>query len=208
MFKDRCEAGKLLSCKLEHFRGRKDCLILGIPRGGAIIASEISKSLDLPFSLLVVRKLCAPNNPELAIGAVGMDGMPYLDESIVKSVGASAEYIGSECEKQYSEVKRRMKEFRIGKTILANKTIILVDDGIATGATVIAAIQILRSQKVNRIVLAVPVCSIDTSIEMKRLVDFFICLNLPESFSAVGQFYSDFRQVSDQEVKELLLKGK
>lgn len=208
VFSDRVQAGKMLAEKLSDFRGKGGAIVLGIPRGGVVVAAEISKYLNLPLSLMVVRKIGAPNNPELAIGAVGVDGTPYVDEKIVHSTGASAEYIEAETERQHAEVKRRMKEFGIRHHKLAGKTIILVDDGIATGSTVIAGVRILRNQKVAKIILAIPVCSIDSAEELKPLVDDIICLEIPPFFSAVGQFYAHFGQVSDLEVRAILSGAK
>ena len=204
MFANRLQAGGLLAEKLPEFRKMKDCAVLGIPRGGVLVAAEVSKSLGLPLSLMVVRKIGAMLNPELAVGAIGMDGRPYFNTEVASQTGATKEYLQSEAERQYGEVKRRMGFFRIKEGTFRGKTIILVDDGIATGSTVLAAIRILRGQKVRRLVLAVPVCSADTAQVLKPLVDRFVCLEIPPSFSAVGQFYSDYAQVADTDVKRIM----
>ncbi|MFH1751030.1 MAG: phosphoribosyltransferase family protein [Candidatus Micrarchaeota archaeon] len=207
MFADRSRAGKALAEKLSGYRGKKDVLILGIPRGGAVVAAQVSKILRLPLYVLVVRKISSPGNPELAIGAVGPDGSPHIDERLARLTNAIPEYVKIESEKQFLEVKRRMAEYGVKPINFKNKTAILVDDGIATGATMLAAIRILRERKVKKVVLAVPVCSADSARELGGLADEFISLETPEFFSAVGQFYSEFRQVTDDEVRRLLKSG-
>ena len=205
MFANRTEAGAQLAKKLSSYSRDKGVVVLGIPRGGVAVAKEISTALHLPLSVLVIRKLGAPSNPELAIGAVANDGKPVWNTPVLEHLRVSETYPREELARQLVQVRRRMQLFGLSNRFpVHDKLIILVDDGIATGATVKAAISILRKQKVKKIVLAVPVCSGETAVELAALVDEFVCLERPTRFEAVGEFYEDFRQVSDADVKALL----
>lgn len=206
MFMDRKDAGIRLAARLKKHKGEKDLLVLALPRGGVVTGFEIAKSLGAPMDVLIVRKIGFPGQPELAIGAVSETGAVVLNESIISSYGVSEDYVQKETSRQKEEISRRVRLYRKGKPIsgLEGKTIILVDDGVATGATVKAAIMTLKKEKINRLVLALPVSPPDTADELKKMVDDFICLELPAYFGAVGAFYADFTQVSDEEVVEML----
>lgn len=203
MFSDRNEAGRLLGERLLHLRGG-DNVVLGLPRGGVIVAAEIAAALDAPLDVLVVRKLGAPAQPELAIGAVtDVEGpQAILNDHVIRAVGASPEYIELESQRQLAEVRRRHALYRGGRPAvrLEGRCAIVVDDGIATGATVRAAIQALRRQAARRVVLAVPVAPADTAEALRREVDELVCLHAPRNFTAVGAFYADFSQTTDDEV--------
>jgi predicted phosphoribosyltransferase len=169
-------------------------------------AAEIARALQLPLDVLISRKLPAPDNPELAIGAVAEGGESWLNEDLVAATGASAEHVAAETARQRAEIAQRQKRFRGGRELVLPEqaTVILVDDGVATGATVIAAIHALRTRRLARLVLAIPVAPPDTAETLRRLVDELVVLATPEPFYAVGAFYEDFRQVTDEDVVALL----
>lgn len=206
MFIDRRDAGIQLAKRLKKYRGQKDILVLALPRGGMVTAFEIAKSLGAPIDVLIVRKIGFPGQPELAVGAVSETGTVALNQSIVSMYGVSEDYIQKETLRQKEEISRRVKLYRKGKTIsgLDDKTIILVDDGVATGATVKAAIMTLKKEKIARLILALPVGPRDTADELKEMVDEFMCIETVEDFYAVGAHYADFTQVSDEEVVAML----
>lgn len=208
IFKDRKAAGKLLAKRLRQYKGKKNSIVLGIPRGGVVVAAEVAKSLKLTLDIIVTRKIGAPSQPELALGAVDADGEVVWDKELLSQLelkiesGEMAEKIDDEME----EIKRREREYRQGREPLdvKNKVVILVDDGIATGATTLAAIRFLRRHQAKKIVLAVPVAS-RAAID-KTVGEFgeVLCLEIPEYFQAVGQFYHHFEPVTDSEVIQLL----
>jgi putative phosphoribosyl transferase len=206
LFEDRREAGKALARELAAFKGQDNALVLGIPRGGVVVAREVAEALGIPLDVYITRKIGAPHNPELAIGAVASDGTLILDHQLVKRLGVSQDYIDGESERQEQEIKRRMSEYRGDRPglELKGKVVILVDDGVATGATTLATIEAIRTQKPSKLVLAVPVGPRDTIQRLKQKVDELYCLHAPEVFWAVGAFYNVFDQTSDDEVKALL----
>ena len=205
-FRDRREGGRLLASRLSAYRRRPRAVVLGLPRGGVVPAAVIARTLELPLDVIISRKLHAPGNPELAIGAIAEGGEPYLNAESLDVTGASESHIARELAEQRSEIARRQQLFRGGAPLRLPEraTAILVDDGIATGSTVVAAIQALRRQAVERIVLAVPVAPPDTVERLRTMVDEVAVLSTPILFWAVGAFYDDFRQVSDAEVRKLL----
>lgn len=202
-FKDRTDAGKLLAFSLNHHlpEDHRDVLIVGLPRGGVIIAKEIARLLRVPFDFLIVKKIGHPDNPEFAVGAVGTKEI-FLNPD----VSVDAEYIRSSAERLRSEIARQEKLYRGSRSALSlfNKIIVLVDDGIATGLTVKAAIAELRAHKPQKIILAVPVAAADSLAELSGEVDDLVCLYTPAFFMAVGQFYESFQEVTEQQVTELL----
>jgi len=201
----REEAGKLLTKKLKKYS--KDCLVLAVPRGGVVVAAEIAKAFSCPLEVIITRKLGAPGNPELAVGATTSKGGIVLDRDLIDKLGITQDYVHSEHVKQLAEARRREKLYVKGKQLdLDGKTVILVDDGIATGATIEAAIYAVREGRPAKIILAVPVAPPQTVGRLKDLVDDFIVLATPEPFWAIGEFYSYFPQVSDEEVIKLLKK--
>ncbi len=202
-FKDRFDAGQQLAKKVKKF---EKPYVLAIPRGGVVIGIEISKKLKCPLDIIVARKMGAPGNPELAIGAVTADGDLFLDEQLVEQVGVRHEYILEEQEAQMKEAERREDVYRSGREELSlkGKTAILVDDGLATGATMEAAVRSVKRCGAKKVVVAVPVAPQETVGRFKQLVDEVVVLSTPKSFWAIGQFYSDFPQVSDEEVVSIL----
>ena len=205
LFKNRIEAGQALAAALEKFNEAKRTVVLGLPRGGVVVACEVAKALHLPLDVIVPRKIGAPDNPELAIGAIAGNGV-VLDKELISLLNVPEEYIRSEIERQQKEAKRRLALFRKGQKDQdwAGWTAILVDDGIATGSTMRASISALKKMHASKIVVAVPVGPPDTIENLKLEVDEIICLYTPSSFMAVGQFYDRFPQTSDEEVVDLL----
>lgn len=197
--KDRQSAGKLLANHLKQYKDQINVLILAIPRGGVVVAKEIAKELRLPLDIIVTRKIGHPNQPELALGAVDPDG------EIIGEFGEVREMVKNEIE----EIKRRESLYRQGKEALnvEGKIVILVDDGIATGATTLAAIKYLKRHDAGKIIMAVPVASQEAHDQLKNEVDEMIILETPENFAAVGQFYQEFLPVSDDMVIQLLNHG-
>lgn len=205
-FRDRVEAGRRLAQRLGAYRRAPKTVVLGLPRGGVVVAAEIAAALELPLDVLISRKIGAPGNPELAIGAVAEGGPAYLFEETRLATGASDRYVAEETAVQEREIARRRQMFRAGRPLQLPEggTAILVDDGIATGSTVMAAISALRHQRVRRVVLATPVAPPDTAERLGRLVDDLVILRTPAPFWSVGGFYRDFEQVTDEEVDTLL----
>ncbi len=206
IFKNREEAGKLLAQRLEDLKGAPDVVVLGVPRGGVVVAAEIARHLGAPLDVYVTRKLGAPGNPELAIGAVAEDGTVVLDEETLAFLRVSEAYLEQERRKQQEEIRRRVQRYRKGRppVPLAGKRVILVDDGVATGRTLEATIRALKQQPIKEIILAVPVGPPATLERLRALVDRLEVIEAPEYFWAVGMFYEDFHQISDTEVERLL----
>jgi putative phosphoribosyl transferase len=208
-FRDRRQAGVVLAGQLRRYREQARTVVLGLPRGGVVPAAEIASALRLPLDVIVSRKLGAPGNAELAIGAIAEGGPPYFNPETVPFTDDWQAHIAREIEHQRSEIARRQQRFRGGRplTLPEGATVILVDDGVATGATAFAAIRALRERRVGRLVFAIPVAPADTAAEIRALVDELVVLATPMPFWAVGEFYEDFRQVSDDEVVALLARG-
>lgn len=203
IFKNRIEAGKKLAEKLKKY---KNPIVLSIPRGGVVIGHEIAKDLNCKHDVIIARKLGAPNNSELAIGAVTAEGDLYLDEALIEKMGVDHKYILGEQERQMKEAERREEIYRGGRKKIKTKgkTVIIVDDGLATGATMEAAVRSVKRGGAKKVVVAVPVAPADTEERYIKLGIDIVVLYSPESFWAIGQFYQDFPQVSDEEVIELL----
>jgi putative phosphoribosyl transferase len=207
IFKNRSEAGKKLAKKITEVVNEKDVIVLAVPRGGVIIGEEIAKKLNCSLDVIISKKITPPSSPEYAIGAITYDGTIY--QSLNWDRFSKEPEFQKEINKKKLEVKRRIEEYRgISNYEFGNKTIILVDDGIATGATIFVLLQWLTKLKVNKIILAVPVIPADTYEKMKPLVNELVTLQVPTEFSAVGQFYEEFDQVSDEEVMMILNKFK
>jgi putative phosphoribosyl transferase len=216
IFRDRIDAAEKLAEKLEWLkkeegRGEKksSIIVLAIPRGGVVIGDIISRVLNAKLDVVVSRKIGAPYNPELAIGAVMPDGSFFPNENIIRMLKISEGYINAEIDAQMKEIERRLIYYRGGSkdygNELQNKRVILVDDGIATGATILAAAQwIKKKQNCKELVIAVPVAPRQTMDDLNKIADKVVVLHAPSSFEAVGQFYQDFSQVSDNEVKEIM----
>jgi putative phosphoribosyl transferase len=206
VYKDRKDAGKRLAEKLTLYRDKADVIVLGLPRGGVTVAHEIAKALHCLLDILIVRKIGFPDNPELAAGAVSETGTVVFNEDIVSGCGVSRQYLEGETTRQKEEIARRIVLYRGGKGVpsLAGKTVILVDDGVATGATLKAAISTLKRDRIAKLVVAVPVASQEAEREIAATVDEWVCLQAPAGFMAVGNYYYDFTQVEDEDVVAML----
>src|SRR5436305_277212 len=208
-FLNRTEAGRLLAEKLEKYSNRNDVVVLGLPRGGVPVAYEVAKRLNAPLDVFIVRKLGVPGFEELAAGAIASGGVRVLNEDVVRAIPYASEAIEAVTAKETAELQRREQIYREGRPPpeLRDKTVILVDDGLATGATMRAAVKALRQRGAAKIVVAVPVGPPDTCREFEDEADEVVCASAPEFFQAVGQYYEDFSQTSDDEVRELLAKA-
>ena len=208
-FQDRYEAGRLLAERLEKYAGQPDVIVLGLPRGGVPVAYEIAKHLRVPLDVFIVRKLGVPGFEELAIGAIASGGVRVLNQEVARILPNAQTAIEGATAREQIELDRREQLYRGDgpPPILENKTVILVDDGLATGATMRAAVRALRQRRVGRIVVAVPVGAPETCREFEGEVDEAICVISPDYFQAVGQFYEDFSQTTDDEVRELLRRA-
>jgi len=207
LFKDRQEAGEKLAARLEAYHGRQP-LILAVPRGGVMVAEPVWESLGGELDLIITRKIGAPYQPELAIGAVSGDGFVMLNNNIVSRLKVTEDYINKAAEEEQNEIKRRLKNYRGNRLLpeVDNRLVILIDDGVATGYTMLAALRSLQEKKPARLVLAIPVGPPDTLRMLENEVNELVCLEAPVQFAAVGQFYRHFDQVSDAEVTAILQK--
>lgn len=206
IFSNRQEAGRLLAERLISFKGQDNTIILGLARGGVVVAYEVAKALSLPLNVVAPRKIGAPGNPELALGSIMENGEGVFNSSIIKILGVSKNYIAQEVEKEKARAHQRLALYRQCAPLpdIKDHTVILVDDGIATGSTMLASIKAMRLEEAQKVIVAVPVSSTDAMRMMEEAADEVICLYCPEDFFGVGQFYSDFRQTADQEVVDLL----
>jgi len=205
-FADRREAGKELAAKLGAYRGRQDVVVLALPRGGVPVAFEVAEALDAPLDIFVVRKLGMPGHPEFAIGAIASGGVRVLSEDAIHWYGISSSQIEAVAAEELAELQRREREYRKGPALtdLRGRTVILVDDGLATGSSMRAAVQAVRAHKPARVVVAVPVGAPSACEEFADITDETVCARMPEPFSAVGLWYRDFTQTTDEEVGALL----
>jgi putative phosphoribosyl transferase len=207
LFEDRIDAGTRLAERLAGWRGR-DAVVVALPRGGVPVAAEIARAIAAPLDLVLVRKIGAPFQPELAVGAVvdGEEPELVLNEDVVAAVHLPEGYLDAERERHVAEIERRRRVYFAGRErpSLKGRPVILVDDGVATGATARVAVHALRRKMPSRLVLAVPVAAPDTAAALAREVDELVCLATPEHFFAISQFYADFPQTSDEEVTALL----
>lgn len=208
LFKDRRAAGEKLTEKLTEYRGKQP-LILAVPRGGVTVAEPVWEKLGGELDLIITRKIGAPNQPELAIGAVSVDGYVMLNDKMVSRVGAGEDYINKAAEEEQKEIKRRLKIYRGDRPLPAvdNRLVILIDDGVATGYTLLAALRSLQEKKPSKLVLAVPVGPPETLKRFESEVDQLVYLEAPAHFAAVGQFYQFFDQVSDRKVTSVLQRA-
>jgi len=205
-FTDRREAGKALAARLRAYRGRQDVVVLALPRGGVPVAFEVAEALDAPLDIFVVRKLGMPGYPEFAIGAIASGGVRVLSEEVIRWHRIPAVQIEAMAGAELEELERREREYRQGRpmTDLESRTVILVDDGLATGSSMRAAVQAVRIHKPARVIVAVPVGARSTCEEFADIADETVCARMPEPFSAVGLWYRDFSQTTDEEVRALL----
>jgi putative phosphoribosyl transferase len=206
VFQDRREAGRELAKRLEKFRDGGDLVVLALPRGGVPVAFEVAQALDAPLDIFLVRKLGLPGHPELAMGAIATGGVRVLNDDVVRWYGVPEAAIDEVARVEQIELERRERDYREGRepVSLRDRTVLLIDDGLATGSTMKAAVQAVRAQHPSRIVVAVPVAARDTCREFGEIVDEIVCVRTPEPFSAVGLWYRDFSQTTDDEVRELL----
>jgi putative phosphoribosyl transferase len=208
-FPNRTEAGRQLAEKLVNYAGREDVIVLGLPRGGVPVAFEVAQRLGAPLDVFIVRKLGVPGFEELAVGAIASGGVRVLNQDVVRALPNAEEAIEAITARETAELERREKSYRNGRPApeLRDRVVILVDDGLATGATMRAAVAALRQRHVAKIVVAAPVGAPDTCREFEDEVDEIVCATAPEFFQAVGQYYHDFSQTSDEEVRELLSRA-
>ncbi len=206
LFNDRSDAGKALAEKLKEFGGRRDVVLLALPRGGVPVAFEVARKLELPLDVFIVRKLGVPGHEELAMGAIASGGIRVLNEAVVKQMHISDKDIAAALAVESRELERRERAYRAAghQVQLEDRTVVLIDDGLATGTTMRAAVKALRAKRPAKIVVAVPVGAKSSCEELKTEAEQVICLRMPEPLYAIGQWYKDFRQTSDEEVRFLL----
>jgi len=209
LFSDRYEAGRVLASKLANYKGRSDTLILALPRGGIPVAFEVASALGLPVDVFVVRKLGVPGQEELAMGAIATGDVQVINYAVVDELRIGPATIEVVAQKEREELQRRERLYRGERSprTIQDKTIILIDDGIATGSTMRAAIAALRQIGPASIIVAAPVAAADTTRELSAEADDVICAETPESFSAISQFYKTFDQTTDEEVRDLLARA-
>jgi putative phosphoribosyl transferase len=208
-FANRTEGGRLLAEKLGEYADRRNVIVLGLPRGGVPVAYEVAKRLRAPLDVFIVRKLGVPGFEELAAGAIASGGVRVLNQEVVRAIPYAEQAIEAVTARETAELERREQIYREGRgpPELRDRIVILVDDGLATGATMRAAVKALRERGAAKIVVAVPVGPPDTCHELKQLADEALCLSTPPFFQAVGQYYEDFSQTSDHDVRELLTRA-
>jgi len=208
-FPDRAAAGRLLAEKITQYAAGEDVIVLGLPRGGVPVAYEVARALHVPLDVFIVRKLGVPGFEELAVGAIASGGVRVLNEDVARALPNADEIIESITQREMIELQRREEKYRDGRPApeISGRTVILIDDGLATGATMRAAVKALRQRGAAKIVVAVPVGPPDTCKEFEDEADEVVCARAPEFFQAVGQYYEDFSQTSDEEVRELLARA-
>jgi putative phosphoribosyl transferase len=208
-FRDRSEAGHLLAERLPEYERRDNAIVLALPRGGVPVGFEIAMKLNLPLDVFVVRKLGVPGQRELAMGAIASGGVRVLNEDVLRAMPFAAATLADITAQETREVERRERDYRDGRPApeVSGKTVILVDDGLATGATMLAAIAALRQKEPAKIIIAVPVCPPETLEEIKRVADETVIPFAPDWFRGVGQFYEDFAQLGDEAVRVLLARA-
>jgi predicted phosphoribosyltransferase len=205
-FTDRRDAGRALAASLKEYARRDDVIVLALPRGGVPVAFEVAAALDAPLDLFLVRKLGSPGHSELAMGAIASGGIRVLNDDVVRWLGISPAQIDAVAQREQQELERRDAAYRRGGSLpsLSGRIVILVDDGLATGSTMRAAVQAVKQQSPARVVVAVPVGARETCRELRALADEVVCSRTPFPFSAVGQWYLNFDQTTDDEVRALL----
>lgn len=205
-FRDRRDAGRFLAQQLNSYRGRSDLIVLGLARGGVPVGWEVAAALHAELDVFLVRKLGVPHWPELAMGALASGGRVVMNDSVLSSLNVTDEQVREVIESETAELNRRERAYRGGRphAVLRDKTVILVDDGIATGASMLAAVRAVRAEGPRAVVVAVPVGPVSACQDLAGDADDVVCATTPAAFEAVGQVYDDFRQVSDEEVCQLL----
>lgn len=210
LFRDRTEAGRVLADRLAAYANYPDAMVLALPRGGVPVAFEIAEALNLPLDIFVVRKLGLPGHEEFAMGAIASGGARVLNQDLIRQLSLSDEVIEDIVAREQRELERRERTYRGQRPVLdvRDRIIIIVDDGLATGSSMRAAIAALRQNRPTKLIVAVPVGARMTCTELEALADEVICLETPENFSAVGSWYRDFAQITDQEVIDLLERNR
>lgn len=205
VFSDRKQAGELLAEKLSDYKDRKDVIVLAIPRGGVVVGAEIVRKLNVSLDVVVTKKIGAPDNPELAIGAVAEDGNPIFDQDLLSRLRVESSFQKKATASVHRKIDDYIRKFREGRSLdVKGKVVIVTDDGVATGSTMEAALSWLKEKGPTEIVLAIPTGARDSMERLEKLADKTICLDKPLWFAAVGQFYREFTQVDDEEVKKIL----
>ena len=205
-FRDRTEAGQVLARCLQQYKNQPDVLILGLPRGGVPVAYEVARELNAPLDVFIVRKLGVPGHEELGMGAIATGGVRILQEGILRELGISQQTIDAVSERERAELERRERLYRSGRPAptIKGRTVVIIDDGSATGSTMKAAIQAVRQQDPRRLIVAVPTAPSETCEQLKESADEVVCPLSPDPFVAVGGSYADFSQTTDEEVRELI----
>jgi predicted phosphoribosyltransferase len=209
LFKDRRDAGRKLAAKLTEYAGKPEVVVLALPRGGVPVAFEVAQALGAPLDLFLVRKLGVPGHEELAMGAIASGGVRVLNETVTQALNIPPSVIDAIAQREQRELERREQAYRGGRPPLdlSGKTVILVDDGLATGSTMAAAVQGIRAQDAAQVVVAVPTAAHETCEAFEHVVDAIICAETPQPFFGVGMWYADFSQTSDDEVRHLLARA-
>jgi putative phosphoribosyl transferase len=209
LFEDRFEAGRVLASKLSEFSGRNDVVVLALPRGGVPVGYEVAQALRAPLDVFVVRKLGTPGQEELAMGALASGGMTVLNQEVVQALGIPQQTIDAVVAREQTELERRERKYRDGRPAanVRGRAVIIVDDGLATGSSMRVAARALRKEAALQIVVAVPVASPSTCAEFENEVDKVVCATTPEPVWSVGQWYRNFSETTDQEVRDLLARA-
>jgi putative phosphoribosyl transferase len=209
VYRDRREAGQRLAELLSAYAHRSDVLVLALPRGGVPVAYEVARALRAPLDVFIVRKLGVPDQKELAMGAIASGGIQVLNDDVIRALHIPEQVIEEVEAKERRELERREQFYRDGRPMpdVKGRTVILIDDGLATGATMRAALRALRQQRPTRLIVAVPVATSSTCLELRREADDIICARTPDPFFGVGRWYQNFEQTSDQEVRDLLTQA-
>jgi len=206
LFRDRVDAGRKLAANLDAYADRQDVIVLALPRGGVPVAWEVAQALHAPLDIFLVRKLGVPGHSELAIGAIASGGTHVVNQAVVEQLNITHEQLSEVAAEELIELARREKAYRDNRPApqLRDQTVILVDDGLATGSTMLAAVKAVQEQHPARVVVAVPVAAVETCEKFQQQVDEVICVQTPQPFYAVGSWYDNFSQTSDDEVRNLL----
>ena len=208
-FKNRADAGRFLAQHLENYKNRPDMLVLGLPRGGVPVAYEVARELNAPLDVFIVRKLGVPGHEELAMGAIATGGVRILHEAVVRELCINEQTIALISKREERELERRERLYRGDRPapVIEGRTVIIVDDGLATGSSMKAAVQALRQQKPARLIVAVPTAPAETCSQLRQIADEVVCSSTPEPFFAVGGSYMDFSQTTDEEVRHLIQRA-